>query len=643
MFVYMLKAYRYRLLPTPEQIDLLNKHIGSVRFLFNLALDCKQQAYTRFGKTLSRYDLQAQLVDLKKECLWLKEINSQSLQSALLHLDNAYRNFFEGRGAYPTYKRKANGGSFSVPQNGQVDFEKGTISLPKFRSSIKAVIHRKFRGLVKTITIRRTPTGKFFASVLVKCNQENEVVVALNPNNVVGLDLGIKDFLVSSVGEAVANPKYLRNNLTRLKIMQRRASRKLKGSANQRKANLRVAHQHEKITNSRKNFLHQLSSKLVKNHDGIAIEDLAVKNLLKNHKLAQAISDVSWAEFRRLLEYKCNWQGKHLLVIGRFQPSTKLCSACGYINHTLTLADREWECPFCGSHHNRDHNAAINIKNMALVKYSGVERSGEPVESPTLVGIMKQEKFSLTKEKPLSLEGSGSSLEENRHVLDLPTRTFVMGDIHGAVRAFDQVLARAGFRPGIDRLIQTGDVCDGWPDSYEVVERLLALPGTICVGGNHDYWVYEWLIGARPAQTWLRHGGVATMQSYEDATKAEKERHATFYAAQLPYYEDARGNLFVHAGYDPEVPIEQQSPVDLCWDRDFWSLGRPALAYQHCFIGHSRTNRNGNVEPVRKHNVWNLDQGAAYDGVLTLMEVDAFQYWQSDPVRSLYPGHRGRN
>ncbi len=236
-----------------------------------------------------------------------------------------------------------------------------------------------------------------------------------------------------------------------------------------------------------------------------------------------------------------------------------------------------------------------------------------------------------------------SLMEKNTHVLDLPTRTFVMGDIHGAVRAFDQVLERAGFRPGIDRLIQTGDVCDGWPDSYQVVERLLALPGTVCVGGNHDYWVYEWLIGARPAQTWLRHGGAATMQSYEDATKADKERHATFYATQLPYYEDARGNLFVHAGYDPEVPIEQQSPVDLCWDRDFWALGRAALAYQHCFIGHSRTNRNGNVEPVRKHNVWNLDQGAAYDGVLTLMEVDSFQYWQSDPVRSLYPGHRGRN
>ena len=390
----MLRGYSYRLYPTPAQTDLLNQHIGSARFVYNLALDTKQQAYTRFGKNISCFDLINQLPDLKTECPWLKLVNSQSLQMALRNLDNGFTSFFKGRGEYSTFRKKANGGSFQVPANRQLDFQKGTISLPKFKTGIKAVLHRKFRGAVKTVTIRRTPTGKFFASVLVDTNQQAETLVSLNPENVVGLDLGIKDFLVTSEGEAVANPKHLRNNIARLKALQRRASHKVKGSANRRKANLRVAKQHERITNSRKGFLHQLSSRLVKNHVGLAIEDLAVKNLLKNHKLAQVISDVSWAEFRRQLEYKCEWQGKHLLVIGRFQPSTKLCSTCGYINHTLTLADREWDCPSCQTHHDRDHNAAINIKQMALVKHSGAERSGEPVETLTLVRSMKQEKFS---------------------------------------------------------------------------------------------------------------------------------------------------------------------------------------------------------------------------------------------------------
>ena len=400
----MLRAYVYKLSPTPVQTELLNQHIGSARFVYNLALDTKQQAYTRFGKTLSCFDLINQLPDLKTECPWLKLVNSQSLQMALRNLDNAFTNFFKGRGDYPNFRKKANGGSFQVPANGQVDFEKGTISLPKFKAGIKAVLHRRFKGTVKTVTIRRTPTGKFFASVLVDTNQHVEPLVPLNPDNVVGLDLGIKDFLVTSEGEAVANPKYLRNNIARLKVLQRRASRKVKGSANRRKANRRVAKQHERIANNRKDFLHQLSSKLVKNHDGIAIEDLGVKNLLKNHCLAQAISDVSWAEFRRQLAYKCEWQGKHLLVIGRFQPSTKLCSTCGYTNHQLTLADRAWDCPSCGSPHDRDHNAAINIKQMALVRHSGAERSGVPVETLTLVRSMKQEKFSpLDGEAPMPL------------------------------------------------------------------------------------------------------------------------------------------------------------------------------------------------------------------------------------------------
>lgn len=314
----MLKGYQYRLYPTPEQIELLNQHIGSARFVYNLALGVKNQGYARFGKNVSYYDLTNQLPDLKKECPWLKQVNSQSLQMSIRNLDNAFTNFFKSRGDYPKFHKKANGGSFQVPANGQVDFEKGVISLPKFKSGIKAVLHRKFEGTVKTVTIKRTPTGKWFASVLVDTNQQIVPLVPFKPDNVLGIDLGIKDFLVTSEGEVVANPKFLRNNIARLKVLQRRASRKVKGSANRRKANLKLAQQHENITNCRKDFLHKISTTLVKNQDGICIENLAVKNMVKNHKLAQAISDVSWAEFKRQLTYKCEWYSKHLLVIGRF-------------------------------------------------------------------------------------------------------------------------------------------------------------------------------------------------------------------------------------------------------------------------------------------------------------------------------------
>lgn len=405
----MLKGYKYRLAPTKEQIQLLNQHVGAARFVYNLALDCKQQAYTRAGKTLSCFDLTNQLPDLKEACPWLKDVNSQSLQMALRNLDNAFTNFFKGRADYPKYRKKTNGGSFQVPANGHVLFGKGLITLPKFKSGIKAVLHRPFMGTVKTVTIQKTPTGKFFASVLVETPEEPTPLVPLVGEKVVGIDLGIKDFLVTNEGQKVANPKYLRTHLHRLKTLQRRATKKVKGSNNRKKAYQKVAKAHEKIANLRKDFLHKLSANLVKNHDGIAIEDLAVKNLVKNHKLAQAISDVSWSEFRRQLTYKCAWAGKHLLVIGRFQPSTKLCSCCGVINRTLTLKDREWTCPGCGSKHDRDVNAAINIKKMALVKYkiSPAERGAVPVEptggDTSLLGVMKQEKFSACAEKPLCL------------------------------------------------------------------------------------------------------------------------------------------------------------------------------------------------------------------------------------------------
>lgn len=388
----MLKAFKYRIYPTGTQIELINKHIGSTRFVYNLALETKKEAYTRYGKTLSCFDLIKQIPDLKKECIWLKEINSQSLQMALRNLDNAFTNFFRKNAAFPKFKSKSKGSqSFNVPQN--VSLKGGLLMIPKFKEGIKLVLHRSIKGDIKQATISRSPTGKYFVSILCDNGKANPKAVDILKNTTVGVDLGIKDFAIASNGTKTGNPKYLRNNLVRLKVLQRRASKKTKGSANRKKANLKIAKLHERITNSRKDFLHKFSNNLVKNHDTICIEDLAVSNMIKNHKLAQAISDVSWFEFTRQLEYKCAWNGKNLIKTGRFQPSTKTCSSCGNTNHNLTLSDREWVCEDCGVLHDRDINAAINIKNFALLKYSGVGRSVEPAELPSLEGTLKQEKF----------------------------------------------------------------------------------------------------------------------------------------------------------------------------------------------------------------------------------------------------------
>ena len=384
----MLKAYKYRLYPTVEQCELINKHIGSSRFVYNLALETKKEAYARYGKTLSCFDLIKQLPDLKKECGWLKEVNSQSLQMALRNLDNAFTSFFRKNGSFPRFKSKLRGRqSFNVPQS--VRLENGRLMIPKFKGGIKLVLHRPAKGEIKQATISRTHTGKYFVSVLCDTGAAAPVAEPIKEESSIGIDLGIKAFAITSEGIKYGNPKYLKAGLARLKVLQGRASRKVKGSASRCKANLRVARQHEKIANRRKDFLHKLSHDLVKNHDTICIEDLAVVNMMKNHKLAQAISDVSWSEFTRQLAYKCEWNGKNLVKIGRFESSTKTCSDCGSTNRALTLADRKWTCASCGTAHDRDINAAKNVRAFGLLKHSGLERPGEPMELPTLVGAVK--------------------------------------------------------------------------------------------------------------------------------------------------------------------------------------------------------------------------------------------------------------
>jgi len=380
----VLKAFRYRISPTEEQKVLLNKHIGSVRFLYNIALETKQIAYASKQVNLSRYDLQRQLKDLKNECEWLKEVNSQSLQVALMNLDAAYLRFFKGQNSFPTFKKKSNGGSFNIPQN--VFLEDGKLVIPKFKKGIDIVLHRPIKGEIRQATISRTPTGKYFVSILCETGEVIKPKKNIKEKTTIGIDLGIKTFIVASNGQEFDNPKYLRKAQSKLKYVQRKYS-KNKG----KRTKHRLAILHEKVANQRKDFLHKVSSELIKNHDSIAIETLQVSNMLKNHCLAQSISDAGWGTFVTMLEYKAEWYGKNILKIGTFEPSSKTCSCCGNINKELTLKDREWTCECCGTLLNRDVNAAINVKSFALKNYVLGTKTKTRNELPTLVGVMTSE------------------------------------------------------------------------------------------------------------------------------------------------------------------------------------------------------------------------------------------------------------
>ena len=385
----MYKAHKYRLYPNQEQKVLLSKHFGHCRFIWNLALETKTNAYLSAKVGYSRFNLQKQLVELKKECEWLKEVNSQALQAVLQNLDLAYKKFFKGAG-FPKFKSKDTKQSFHVPQN--VKVEDGGLVIPKFKKKgIKVKLHRPLEGTIKSATISITSTGKYFVSILCETGKGCKTKTPVEENKTIGIDLGIKDFAVTSDGEVFENPKFLRNSIQRLKVLQRRASKKKKGSNNRQKANKRVALLHEKIKNQRQDFLHKVSNKLIRENQTICLEDLGVKNMMKNHCLAQAISDVSWSEFNRMIEYKAEWYGVNILRIGRFAPSSKTCE-CGSLNKDLKLSDRTWECKSCGRVNERDLLAANNIKKFALYKeISRSERPVEPVEMSTLVESMKQE------------------------------------------------------------------------------------------------------------------------------------------------------------------------------------------------------------------------------------------------------------
>lgn len=380
----MLKAYKYRLYPTEKQQQHFVQAMGCVRYLYNKGLELKNKQYQETGKSLSCFDLIGGLLkEEKKKNGWLKTPYSQSLQMPFRNLDNAFQNFFRKKTDFPVFKKRNNTGTIQYPQNVKVDFKSGLCIIPK-AGKVHTRFDRKFSGKIKTCTVSKTPTDKYFISILVEDDQELPPKQLITSETTIGIDLGLKNFAITSNGEVIANPKYLRNLLDRIKVLQQRASNKQKGSESRKKANKKVAKLYEVISNLRKDFLHKLSTRIISENQTIILETLNVAGMLKNHKLALSISDVSWSEFVRQLEYKAEWNGKNIIRIGRFEPSSNMCFCCGHKNSELKLSDRVWTCSNCHTELDRDLNAAINIKNFGLAKatHAGSVRSEELVEMP---------------------------------------------------------------------------------------------------------------------------------------------------------------------------------------------------------------------------------------------------------------------
>lgn len=361
----MLKAFKYELNPNDTQKVLLSKHFGCSRFVFNWALNEKSKAYSQDRKNINYFNLASRITDLKKqeEFYWLLDVNSQVLQMSLRNLDNAYTRFFHKKANFPRFKKKNNTQSFQCPQG--IKIKDNEIYLPKI-GWINFYLSRPFIGIIKTVTVSKKPSGKYFISIL--C--DNGLVIPekrkIKKETSVGIDLGIKSFAVTSDGNVFENQKYLGKNLLRLRVEQRKLQRAVKGSNNRNKQRVVIAKLHEKITNQRFDYIHKISSSLVSKYDTIIMEDLAIANMLKNHNLARSISDQGWSMLNEQLKYKCDWYGKNYIKINRFEPSLKICNCCGHINNGLVLSNREWICINCNSKNDRDLNASLNIRDFGL-------------------------------------------------------------------------------------------------------------------------------------------------------------------------------------------------------------------------------------------------------------------------------------
>ena len=372
------RTYRFRLYPNREQTELLSKHFGCSRFVYNYFLNQREEQYKLTGKTDNFYAQCKTLTTLKKqeETAWLKEVNSQTLQFAIRSLETAYNNFFKKRTKFPNFKSKHSKNSFTVPQFASV--AGGRLFIHKFKEGIKCRVHREIKGKIGKVTITKTPSGKYFVSVFT----EEEYITPINKTGKsIGVDMGLKELLTTSDGETFKNNRCTRRYECKLAKAQQHLSRKKKGSRGFENQRLKVARLHDKIANSRADYLHKCSISLVRRYDTICIENLNVKGMTKNHHLAKSITDASWGKFVSMLTYKAEWNGKKVVKVDRFYPSSQTCNVCGYVNKQIKdLSVREWECPECHTNHDRDVNAAINILRFGInnisagtVDYTGGE------------------------------------------------------------------------------------------------------------------------------------------------------------------------------------------------------------------------------------------------------------------------------
>jgi putative transposase len=368
------RAYKYRFYPTPEQAEQLTRTFGCARFVYNHFLRIRIDAWYEHQQRVGYNDTAKQLTELKKqpETLWLQEVSNVCLQQSLRNLDAAFRNFFQGRSKYPTFKKKHSRQSVRYTTNG-FSYRDGQIKLAKQKEPLNIRWSRRFTGTPSSVTVSRDSAGRYHISILV----EEEVEALPFSKQEVGIDLGLTHAVITSNGRKVNNHQYLKQSEKKLARAQRRLSRKKKGSANCAKAKLKVARIHARIADQRQDFAHKLTTQLIHENQVVAAESLQVKNMLKNHSLAKAISNVGWHQITAMLAYKAQWYGRDFVQIDKFYPSSKRCHVCGHISDAMPLSVRYWDCPSCGSHHDRDVNAAKNILKAGKAVLAGADKLRE--------------------------------------------------------------------------------------------------------------------------------------------------------------------------------------------------------------------------------------------------------------------------
>ena len=357
------RAYKYRFYPTPEQKTLFSQTFGCVRFVYNHILRWRTDEYYENGNSVNYNTASKQLTELKKnpDHQWLKDVSSVPIQQALRHQQTAFKNFWEGRAKYPTFKKRhaKQSATFAASAFSMKD---GLLFIAKSKEPLNIRWSRELPSEPSSITISKDRAGRYFVSML--CEFEAKPMSI--SKNTVGIDLGLTDLFITSNGEKSGNPKFTKRYEQKLAYLQRKLAKKQKGSSNRAKAKLKVARLHAKIADCRMDATHKASRKLINENQVVCVENLAVKNMIKNPKLAKHIADANWGEFVRQLQYKAEWAERSVVQIDRFFPSSKRCSSCGFINESLSLSVREWDCPECKAHHDRDINAAVNIKTAGL-------------------------------------------------------------------------------------------------------------------------------------------------------------------------------------------------------------------------------------------------------------------------------------